>query len=460
MHRAMTAYWSDFRRDLASLIAIRSVAAPGGTVPGQPYGEACAQALDWILSRAREMGLRVENAEGYAGHAEWGEGEEYCAVLAHLDVVPAGFGWTASPFSLDERAGCLYGRGTADDKGAALAALYCLWRLKENGVVGKRKIRVIFGCGEECGMEDMKHYFAREPLPVFAFTPDSDYTVCNREKGILQIKYSGPGETDGVVSEFCAGAAVNAVPDCAQATLCCDPEEWRRLREKSGESSPVRWELEDGEDGLRITAYGKASHAMSPQEGVNAATHLIDLLYRVFGERIGKTLTMLKETVERETTGETLGIACVDEPSGALTLNLGTVTVNRRCGVFSMDIRYPVTADGAEILDVLKREAARRKMELSLIHHLPPIYLPPDSPLIRLLVDTYEEVSGEKARIYATGGGTYARTLGGRGVAFGPIFPEQGDPAMHKPDEHIVIDRFQTHMEICYEAMRRMMRYE
>jgi acetylornithine deacetylase len=34
-------------------------------------------------------------------------------LCGHMDVVPAGDGWTTPPFVLDERAGALYGRGSA-----------------------------------------------------------------------------------------------------------------------------------------------------------------------------------------------------------------------------------------------------------------------------------------------------------------------------------------------------------
>ncbi|MFG3689833.1 M20 family metallopeptidase [Micromonospora sp. NPDC047740] len=40
---------------------------------------------------------------------------------SHLDVVPAGAGWTSSPFILAQRDGRLYGRGAADAKGSLAA---------------------------------------------------------------------------------------------------------------------------------------------------------------------------------------------------------------------------------------------------------------------------------------------------------------------------------------------------
>ena len=52
-------------------------------------------------------------------------------MLAHLDVVPAGDGWTESaPFSGEVKDGRIYGRGAMDDKGPAVAAVYALAALR------------------------------------------------------------------------------------------------------------------------------------------------------------------------------------------------------------------------------------------------------------------------------------------------------------------------------------------
>lgn len=83
-------------------------------------------------------------------------------MLTHLDVVPAGNNWDSLPFELTRKDGRLYGRGVADDKGAALITLYCLKALKDAGVEGKNTLRAIYGTDEEKGMKDMETYFENE----------------------------------------------------------------------------------------------------------------------------------------------------------------------------------------------------------------------------------------------------------------------------------------------------------
>ncbi|SFP51053.1 succinyl-diaminopimelate desuccinylase [Sphingomonas rubra] len=50
-----------------------------------------------------------------------GEGGRHLAFAGHVDVVPAGEGWTGSPWSGEVRGGLLYGRGAVDMKGAVAA---------------------------------------------------------------------------------------------------------------------------------------------------------------------------------------------------------------------------------------------------------------------------------------------------------------------------------------------------
>lgn len=448
------AYREDMLRDLAALIAIPSVASePEGNYP---FGRESARALELALGIAEKMGLSTYNADYYAGHAEYGEGEEIAAVLAHVDVVPAGEGWDSDPFTLTQKGNLLFGRGTADDKGEAIAALYALKALKDAGVVGKRRLRVILGAGEEVGMDDLPHYFSKQPMPQYAFTPDAEYGICNREKGILRIRIEGPASS--VVDDFQGGSVVNAVPDRANVILHCPLEQAKALSESS---VPGRFEFSVTEKGLEIFSRGTAVHAMQPDKGFNAVSHAIQLLGSVFSEEeLGGFLAFLNRFVGCETNGTSLGIACEDEPSGSLTCNLGLLHLNSEKGEACFDIRYPVTADSETIIQAFRSCAEKAGMKFTVMEHTPALYLPADSPFIHLLQNSYTAVTGKPCELYATGGGTYARAVCGRGVAFGPLFPDEPDRGLHNANEHIDINRYMEHARICLEAMYRMLTEE
>ena len=139
----------EFLADLAALIAIDSQRTEAKE--GMPYGEGPAAALAKTLEMAEGYGLYTENWENYLGTIQLNDDKERkLEILAHLDVVPEGKGWTVTePFVMKEMDGRVYGRGTADDKGPALAAIYALRAIKELGIPLKENVRVTVGCDEE-----------------------------------------------------------------------------------------------------------------------------------------------------------------------------------------------------------------------------------------------------------------------------------------------------------------------
>jgi succinyl-diaminopimelate desuccinylase len=441
-------------KDLSGLVAIPSVR--GEAQEGKPFGTEPARALGTILDKAEKMGLTVKNVDNYAGHAEYGAGNEMAAVVAHVDVVPAGTGWDSDPFTLTKRGNLYFGRGAADDKGAAVVALYCLKALKDAGVVGNRRLRVIFGAGEETGMEDLEYYFQKEEMPSMGFTPDSEYGICNREKGILRLDLLSKKGTEGIVKKLQAGAVYNAVPDHAEAVLDCSGQSADVLREtaKTVEGS---FSFETVSEGLRITSKGKASHAMQPQEGFNAAAALIRLLSAALSpEELGGFLSFLDQSVGFRYDGSGIGIRQSDVESGPLTLNLGILRVEDGSARAGIDIRYPVTSDGGRIFSEIRRRAEEAGFSAELLEDAKPLYLPGDSRLISILRDSYASIMGKPAELYATGGGTYARAMKGNAVAFGPFFPDEPDRRLHNTNENIDMDRFMVHAQICLEAMYRI----
>ena len=440
-------YRDELLKDLAYFLRIESI-------DGEK-DEECDKALAFLIKRAQVFGLDYAVVTDKSVHVQLGEGGSLCGVLAHVDVVPAGNNWSVIPFELTERDGRLYGRGIADDKGAALINLYCLRALKENGVTGKNTLRAIFGSAEETGMSDMTGYFSKMPLPDMAFTPDSDDGICYAEKGILQICVSTPTNEAKVLSQFHAGKAVNAVPDLAYVMLDSsgyDEQLLMRLADAGDGSFEFNYTI----DGLMIISRGTAAHACEPQNGKNAAALLIDLITNAYDvEDIGQLCSFIDYAFNCETNGRSLGLKMSDSVSGSLTVNLGMVHIEGETAEAYFDIRYPVTVNGDYVLRQFKAVAEYSGLSVKVIHHDKPLYLEKDSPLIRELSAAYEAVTGEKPSLYATGGGTYARKLGGRGVAFGPHFP--GDPInMHNADESMDKENFFKHAQICLEAMYRL----
>ena len=152
---------------------------------GRPYGAEVAEALKHALETAQKLGFKTVNLDGYIGYAEYGEGEEYVAVLGHLDVVPEGNGWSYPPFGGEIHDGKIFGRGTTDDKGPIFAALFGLKATKELNLPLSKRVRIIFGLNEETGCTDAKYYMSKEKPPVAGFTPDAEFPVIHTEKGIF-----------------------------------------------------------------------------------------------------------------------------------------------------------------------------------------------------------------------------------------------------------------------------------
>lgn len=439
-------------KDLDELLRIESVSAQGEEKP--------RQALEWMLAKAESFGLRTKNVDGIAGHAEWGDGDTLCGVLTHLDVVPVNRAeWSCEPFALTRRDGRMYGRGVADDKGAALAALYCLRALKESGVTGNR-VRVIFGTSEEIGMKDMETYFACEQLPDMSFTPDSEYGICRGEKGIMHIEISSEKANNTALMQFTAGSANNVVPDTAVAILDCSDYEEHNLQRLADAAGAGAFDMRFTIDGLKVTAHGKAAHACEPHKGVNAAAALAEIICAVLGaDAVGDLCTFINYCIGKETNGRSMGIKMRDAVSGELTLTLSRVHITEHEARAMIDVRYPVSFLEEVVLYQIRKVAAREGLTVRLADGEKPLSLDESAPIVRVLDTAYKNVTGEHAPLYTTGGGTYARMLGGKGVAFGPTFPGD-DTRIHNSDESINEENFFRHFRICLEAMYGMMTYE
>lgn len=427
---------SEMVRSLQELIKIRSLL--GEPEPGLPFGREVNSALDYCLKLAENLGLRTGSMDGYVGWCEYGEGEELICVLTHLDIVPEGEGWTYPPFEGVIADGKIYGRGTLDNKGPAIASIYALKALADSGAPLRRRVRVLFGLGEETGCDCVRHYVNNGgEIPVMAFTPDGEFPIINGEKGICILEYTralAPSARSIVSLE--AGTAPNVVPASARAQLSFD----------------VPSALQGKECARCIVAEGRGAHASTPDEGINAIGCLFSALGELNLDGDSRQLAdfMLKY-VNHDTHGKSLGIYCADEISGEITVNNGLMSVSDGNVRLTLDIRYPVTLSPDSFMPALRETMRLGAFEERSFKHSESIYTPPENELIQALARVYERETGTRAELLCIGGGTYAKTMPNC-VAFGPIFP--GDPMLdHQPDEHITTTNFYKNADIYAEAM-------
>ena len=148
-----------------------------------PFGSGVKAALDAALDLAASLGFVTTNIDNYIGYASYGESKDYICAIGHLDVVPVGTGWKQPPFSGYVEDGVIYSRGILDNKGPILSCLLALYALKELKLELAHEIRIIFGCDEESGFEDLKYYLSKERPPLMGFTPDCKYPVVYGERG-------------------------------------------------------------------------------------------------------------------------------------------------------------------------------------------------------------------------------------------------------------------------------------
>lgn len=131
--------------------------------------------------------------------AEIGSGSPIIGISGHMDVVSPGdeSEWTSDPFTLTERDGKLYGRGTNDMKAGLINLALVMIELKENNELKNGTVRFMATTGEEVGgagskklyeegyMDDVDYLWVAEP---------SHDTIIYSHKGSLNFRVTSIGE--------------------------------------------------------------------------------------------------------------------------------------------------------------------------------------------------------------------------------------------------------------------------
>ena len=435
---------------LARWIKIPSVKAD--PEPGAPFGAEVRRSLDVALEDAKNLGFEVRNFDGYAGDISMGpKGVNPLAILAHLDVVPAGDGWQHDPFGAEIIDGKMYGRGTEDDKGPAVAALFAMVAAQKLGLPLTREVRLILGCDEESGWQCMDYYMSHCDMPKCGFSPDACFPVINTEKGMLHLDLKGAYTAEGLrVKEISVGERTNVVPGLASAILYGDEALCEKINETAKTMQlEVTAEMADGF--VKVSSVGIPGHAAMPEATRNATGQMLVVLKEL---GLSGSLKAIADCVGMEYDGKGIGVKCQDS-SGALTCNMGILRYNEQDGLYAtLDIRYPILCDHKALAASISAALAPH-VEVIVDSQKDPHHVAPNSKLVTALMESYAEVTGDtESQPMAIGGGTYAKVLE-EGVAFGCLFPDEEELA-HQANENISIDNLVKNLYIFIKAIEKL----
>ncbi|MGM9971013.1 MAG: dipeptidase PepV [Anaeroplasmataceae bacterium] len=412
-----------------------------------PFGVGNMECLSFFLNKGLSDGFKVENTDNYAGHVEYGSGEEILGILGHLDVVPTPGNWQTPPFEPSIRNGRIYARGALDDKGPVVAAYYALKIIKDLKIDVNKRIRLIVGCDEESGSRCLHHYFSKMEMPSIGFSPDAEFPLIYGEKAFQCFRVVGQLDYDSIILSWDSGERTNIVPDKTTVTLNGDYKVlFKEFLDKFGYNGEV---IDD-----KYITYGKNAHGSTPENGLNSNTIMALFINSIkpcnFTEFYEKYFSF-------DYDGTKLGIAINNKDMGNLSLNPGIIRIHNKEVFMHVDCRVPSNDHFKNIDDSLKKACSLYKLSHILDEPVKMHYVDPNSKLVTTLYDAYKSISNDNInKPFTIGGGTYAKFIPNC-VAFGPVFPGE-EECIHCPDEYMIIESFVKSIAIYAKSIYELVR--
>lgn len=423
---SIEANWSEFLTLLSEVMQIASV--KGEPAPHAPYGKGPREVLAYVMEKSAAYGFQTTVIDDAIGYAHWGPTDtDYIGVLGHLDVVPAGSGWSYPPFALTEKDGNFYGRGILDNKGPIISCLFAMKLLKDLGHQPQLPLRIIFGTDEESGMSDIPHYLAAEQPPRFGFTPDCKYPVVYGERGVVnvQLDFPLPAQEQQLLAAFSGDQFRDHVPDHLSVTI--------------GSQS--------------FEALGKRSPSNAPELGDNAITKLAQQAAPQLAATpsLQAALQWIAQSFHQQHYGEGIDLVLEDADSGKLILT--PVVLQKSASGLALEVafRYPVSVTEEQVLAGVQK-ALPEGASLTILRSIPGFCRSKDAPEIQTLSTIYHQVTGNDPTPVTTTGATYARKMPNI-LAFGPSFPGQKGIA-HNQDEYMAVADLRMNLEIYLRSLQ------
>jgi len=343
--------------------------------PGNEY-----LAVEVVKTFLEKHNIEYKTYEAIPGRtnllAKVGKGSPTVFVPAHTDVVPAGNGWDSNPFEPIVKDGCLYGRGTTDDKGPLVSTLLlaAFFKKYENEFKGSMLVGAV--ADEECGSEQGVIYLLKENIlkADYAIVPDtgsSIYSVSIGEKGMLRIK---------------------------------------------------------------VKFYGKQAHASTPEEGLNAifaGNIFLNKIQSLFKERTG----YFGEDGDKIFTPSTINIGKI---SGGTAYNI--IPNECEISVDVRYTPQKTKDEILELIEQLSKEVQNENYCLSYDvkseEHMLPFVISDDNPLVKSIKKAVVDLTGKETSLFGMSGTTVCKQLVEKNIpAIGFSLDSPGQA--HIANEHI-----------------------
>ncbi|MDT3321357.1 dipeptidase [Shewanella sp. SP1S2-4] len=377
-------------------------------------------------------------------------------IVTHGDVQPANPAlWAQSPYLLDTQSepGKLIGRGTEDDKGAIVTAMYAMKAIKDKHIKRDRRIELLVYLAEESDWGPLKTFLASYTPADMNITIDAEYPVVTAEKGWSKITFTVPNITISnketkaeastqapTLTAFSGGYFASQVPQQAEAEIeAVSPALLTKLQTRAAAQQGMKYRFEnhcvDKLCNLHIFADGKAAHSSTPEDGVNAVTHLAALLSPELNDKpwpqtsASLTVAAMNELVGLGIYAEQFGdLAYKDDFMGPLTLAPTVVVQTQKGTEVTINLRRPV-GKTPELLAKQAREALalwqeKHQVQLADIESYwgEPMVMK-GAPQQQTLLDVFAHFTGiVDPKPVAIGGSTNSK-LFPNALSFGPAMP-------------------------------------
>ena len=456
--RTIEARREEMLRDLAALIEVPSVAQPGKD--GLPYGAECREALRRAEAIAQRLGFVTEVRDDAVLTVQWDKRDVNFAMLAHLDVVPAGEGWTGDPFTLTVDSDALHGRGVTDDKGPVIAALHAMAIARELYPDLPHGVRLWLGTAEEIGSPDLKHDLKHHPMPPYVITPDAVDAIvvgeCAKYRPAVTAAWE-QSEAAPRVTCLQGGRVRNAIPAEAEATvLGLTAAQVQAVADTWATETEVTFTLTDTAEGLHIRAAGRGAHIGKPWLGRNAQTALTELLAKLpladcASTRAVRAMARLFPYADEH--GAALGLTVEDAVMGKCRINATTCRLDESGVTLQFDGRGGANAteeNFARVIDSALTAAGFtvEQSEMDAAH-----FVDPKSEVVQEMCDLWRTVRGCEPKVVSMVAGSYAHFVPGA-IAVGRA-AEGIDCRIHKADEFLPLADFERLTQLLVLAIAR-----